>query len=216
MLRYSVLKHYAPEFSDEDFLGALQEVGGLVQGLWTPKTGLLTRVGRLDEKYEGSRDYVLFLFSQNTTIKYSEVEATGFQGKKLETLITMLAVFAKERPLLNDWKFKEPTDVSFIKSYPEIVKQQDILWTNRKKILESIRTTQRGKSRADNRRNVVGKNSSITVKPEVPTTLSDKGGSSRNTIPRVVGQKMPEELRWALPKALKKVFQTHKVCRWDS
>ncbi|CAL9242842.1 unnamed protein product [Arabidopsis halleri] len=213
LLRYSVIKHYAPEFSDEDFLGALQEVGGLVQGLWTPKTGLLTRVGRLDEKYEGSRDYVLSLFSQNTTIKYSEVEATGRYSDKMKTMLT---VFAKERPLLNDWKFKEPTDVSFIKSYPDIVKEQDIFWADKKKNLEPRRTTQGGKSRADNRRNVVGKNSSVTVKPEVPTTLSEKGGSSRNTIPRVVRQEMPEELRKALPKALKKVFQTHKVCRYET
>ncbi|CAE6230837.1 unnamed protein product [Arabidopsis arenosa] len=212
LLRYSVLKHYAPEFSDEDFLGALQEDGWLVQGLWTPKTKLLG----LDKNCGSIRDYVLSLFSQNTTIKYSEVEATGFQREKKKTMETMLTEFAKERPLLNDWKFKEPTDVSFIKSYPEIVKEQDILWTNRKEIIESIITTQGGKSRADNRRNVVGKNSSVTVKPEVPTTLSDKGGSSRNTIPRVVGQKMPEELRWALPKALKKVFQTHKVCRYET
>ncbi|CAH8279039.1 unnamed protein product [Arabidopsis lyrata] len=210
LLRYNVLKHYAPEFSDEDFLGALQEDGWLVQGLWTPKTKLLG----LDENCRSIREYVLSLFSQNTTIKYSEVEATGFQREKMIIMKSMLTEFAKERPLLNDWKFKEPTDVSFIKSYPEIVKEQDILWTNRKKIIESILTTR--KSRADNRRNVVGKNSSVTVKPEVPTTLSDKGGSSRNTIPRVVGQKMPEELRWALPKALKKVFQTHKVCRYET
>lgn len=206
MLRYSSLKHYAPEYSDEDFLGALQEYGCLVQGLWTPKTRLL----KLDGSVEASRDYVLCLFNKNTTIKYSEVEATGRLRDKVKTMLTL---FAKERPLLNDWKFKEPTDVSFIKSYPKIVKEQDIIWTELKEKLDSKMTAQGGKSRAGNRRTVVGKTSSVTVKPEVPTTLSDKGGSSRNTIPRVVRQKMPEELRSALPKALKKVFQTHKVCR---
>jgi DNA-directed RNA polymerase-3 subunit RPC5 len=207
LIRYSVLKHYAPEFSDEDFLGALQEYGRLVQGLWTPKTRLL----KLDGPVEAARDYVLSLFSQNTTIKYSEVEATGDKMKPL--MERMLTEFAKERHVLKDWKFKEPTDVSFIKSYPEIVKEQDIFWTDKRENLKSRITAQGGKSRADKRRNVVGTSSSVTVKPEVPTTLSDKGGSSKNTIHRVVTQEMPEELKKALPKALKKVFQTHKVCR---
>ncbi|CAD5334432.1 unnamed protein product [Arabidopsis thaliana] len=179
LIRYSVLKHYAPEFSDEDFLGALQEYG-----------------------------------SQNTTIKYSEVEATGDKMKPL--MEKMLTEFAKERHVLKDWKFKEPTDVSFIKSYPEIVKEQDIFWTDKRENLKSRITAQGGKSRADKRRNVVGTSSSVTVKPEVPTTLSDKGGSSKNTIHRVVTQEMPEELKKALPKALKKVFQTHKVCRYET
>ncbi|XP_010482228.1 PREDICTED: DNA-directed RNA polymerase III subunit RPC5-like [Camelina sativa] len=210
LLRYSVLKHYASEFSDEDFLEALQEYGWLVQGLWTPKTSLL----KLDGPVGASRDYLLCLFSKNTSIKYSEVEAMGVLKDKVKTMLT---VFAKERPLLNDWKFKEPTDVSFIKSYPAIVTEQDNFLTEKKKKLESVMSTQGGKSRANNRRNVVGKNSSVTVKPEVPTTLSDKGGSSRNTIPRVVdGQNMPEELRVALAKALKKVFQTHKVCSYET
>jgi len=210
LIRYSVLKHYAPEFSDEDFLGALQEYGRLVQGLWTPKTRLL----KLDGPVEAARDYVLSLFSQNTTIKYSEVEATGDKMKPL--MERMLTEFAKERHVLKDWKFKEPTDVSFIKSYPEIVKEQDIFWTDKRENLKSRITAQGGKSRADKRRNVVGTSSSVTVKPEVPTTLSDKGGSSKNTIHRVVTQEMPEELKKALPKALKKVFQTHKVCRYET
>ncbi|XP_023639054.1 DNA-directed RNA polymerase III subunit RPC5 [Capsella rubella] len=209
LLRYSVLKHYASEFSDEDFLEALQEFGWLVQGLWTPKTSLL----KLDGPVGASRDYVLCLFSKNTTIKYSEIEA---MGRLKETAKAILPAFAKQRPLLNDWKFKEPTDVSFIKSYPVIVEEQDSFHTERKKNLESMMSTQGGKSRVDNRRNIVGKNSSVTVKPEVPTTLSDKGGSSRNTIPRVVRQEMSNELRGALPKALKKVFQTHKVCRYET
>lgn len=61
------------------------------------------------------------LFSKGSTINYSDIEATGHLREKMETMLT---VFAKERPLLCDWKFKERTDVSFIKSYPEIAKEQ--------------------------------------------------------------------------------------------
>lgn len=205
LLRYNVLKHYAPDFSDKELLRVLQQYAVLVQGLWTPKTKLL----KLDGPVEASRDYVLSLFSKDSTIKYSIVEETGRLRDKVKT---MLNVFAKERPLLCDWKFKEPTDVSFIKSYPGIVKEQNIVWNAMEEKLKA-KIKQGVKGRGDNTRNVVGKNPSVSVKPETPTTLSDKGGSSRNTIPHVVRQKMPEETRKALVKGLKKVLHTHKVCR---
>ncbi|KAG7564883.1 DNA-directed RNA polymerase III subunit Rpc5 [Arabidopsis suecica] len=86
LFQYSVLKHYAPELSDEDFLRVVQQYA-----------------------------------CKGSTINYSDIEATGHLREKMETMLT---VFAKERPLLCDWKFKEPTDVSFIKSYPEIAKEQ--------------------------------------------------------------------------------------------
>ncbi|ESQ32340.1 hypothetical protein EUTSA_v10003751mg [Eutrema salsugineum] len=208
LFRYSVLKHYAPEFSDNDFLKVLQDYAWLVQGLWTPKTRLL----QLDGPQEASRDYVLMLFSKGSTITYSEVAATG---RLKEKITSMLTKFAKERPLLCDWKFKEPADVSFIKSYKEIANKQEIFW---KALDEKLtpKITQGGKSRADNLRNGVGKNPSGTVKPEIPTTLSDKGGSSRNAIHRFVGQKMSEDIRRAILKALKKVFQSHKVCSYET
>ncbi|CAH2044608.1 unnamed protein product [Thlaspi arvense] len=208
LFRYSVLKHYAPEVSDEDFLTVLQRHGWLVQGLWTPKTKLLN----LDAPVEASRDYVLVLFNKGSTVKYSEVEATGRLREKVKSMLT---VFAKERPLLRDWKFKEPTDVSFIKSYPGIAEEQAVFWKAMDEKLTS-KITQGGKNRADTSRNAAGKNPSATVKPEIPTAISDKGGSSRNTIPRVVRQKMPEDVRRAIPKALKKVFQAQKVCSYET
>ncbi|KAL1190934.1 hypothetical protein V5N11_020908 [Cardamine amara subsp. amara] len=208
LLRYTALKHYAPDSSDEVFLEVLQEDAWLVQGLWTPKTKLLKLDG---PAVEASRDYVLSLFSKSTTIKYTEVDPMRRLTDKVQNMLT---VFSKQRPLLHDWKFKEPTDVSFIKAYPKIVEKQAIFWTGKKADLEE-HITKGGKSRGDNRRNAAGKNPSVTVKPEVPKTLSDKGGSSRNTEPHVVKQEMPVEVQRALIKALKKVFQTHKVCSYE-
>lgn len=147
------------------------------------------------------------LFNKGSTIKFSDVEATGSLTDKMKTMLT---VFAKERPLLRDWKFREPTDVSFIKSYPEIAKEQASFWQAMDVKLTSI-ITKKGKSIAEHKKNVVVKNPSATAKLEPPTSLSDKGGSSRNTIPCVVRQ---EDIRGAITKALKKVFdEHHQVCR---
>ncbi|KAL1191688.1 hypothetical protein V5N11_025841 [Cardamine amara subsp. amara] len=161
LFQYSVLKHYAPELSDGDFLRVVQQYAWLVQGLWTPKTRLL----KLDGPVEASRDYVLMLFSKGSTIKYSEVEATGRLEDKIETMLT---VFAKERPLLCDWKFKEPTDVSFIKSYPEIAKEQAAFWKAMdEKLTSKITQGGGGRSRVDNLRNVACKNPSVIVNFEI-------------------------------------------------
>ncbi|CAG7872349.1 unnamed protein product [Brassica rapa] len=211
LFRYSVLKHYAPELSDEEFLKVLQQYACLVQGLWTPKTRLLKLDG-----LEGFRDYVLSLFSQRLTIKYSEVKASRYADK----IKTMLNVFAKERPLLCDWKFKEPTDVSFIKSHKKIAEEQAMFWKGMEEKLQP-KIIQGGKGRGgdSNLRNAVGKNnpSATTAKQEVAAaTVSEVGGSSRSAIPRVPRQKMPDEIKRAIPKALKKVFQTQKVCSYET
>ncbi|CAH8298595.1 unnamed protein product [Eruca vesicaria subsp. sativa] len=208
LFRYSVLKHYAPELSDEDFLKVLQQYACLVQGLWTPKNKLL----KLDAGSEGFRDYVLALFSQRLTIKYSEIKATG----RIEKIKPFLTLYAKERPLLCDWKFKEPTDVSFIKSHSEIVKEQDKNWKEVEEKLQP-KMIQGVKGRGDSLRNAAGKNNpSATAKQEVPKSVFEQGGSSRNAIPRVPRQNMPDDIKRAIPKALKRVFQTQKVCSYET
>lgn len=148
------------------------------------------------------------LFSTDLTIKYSVVKATD--ARLRENMKKMLTEFAKDRPLLCDWKFKEPTDVSFRKSYPEIVIKYENFWKEMKDKLTSFMKSQGGKS---NRKITGGgKNRPETEIPEKPAAESDRGGgSSRNA--KSVGPKMSEDIRRAIPKALKKVFQTHKVCR---
>ncbi|XP_013644138.2 DNA-directed RNA polymerase III subunit RPC5 isoform X2 [Brassica napus] len=211
LFRYSVLKHYAPELSDEDFLKVLQQYACLVQGLWTPKTKLLKLDG-----LEGFRDYVLSLFSQRLTIKYSEVKASRY----IDKIKPMLNVYAKERPLLCDWKFKEPTDVSFIKSHKKIAEEQASFWKGmEEKLTPKIMQGGKGRGGDSSLRNAAGKNnpSAVTAKQEVAAaTVSEVGGSSRSAIPRVPRQKMPDEIKRAIPKALKKVFQTQKVCSYET
>lgn len=215
VFRYSVLKHYVPELSDENFLIVLQRYACLVQGLWVPKTRLL----KLDGGLEGFRDYVLSLFSKSLTIKDSEVKTTSSLRDKIKS---MLNVYGKERPLLSDWKFREPPDVSFIKSHGKIAEEQAKFWKNLEEKLKP-KITQGGgggggKGRGDSsRNNAVGKTPQATAgKQEVPTSVSETGGSSRSAIPRVPRQKMPEDIKRAIPKALKKVFQAQKVCSYET
>ncbi|XP_010548346.1 PREDICTED: DNA-directed RNA polymerase III subunit RPC5 [Tarenaya hassleriana] len=203
LLRYSVLKHYAPDHSDEDVLGVLQQHALLVQGWWTPRTRLLN----LDGPMAGARDYVLTLFSKDTTIKYSQVDAAGRNKERVKELLKTLA---KDRSLLSDWKFKEATDTSFIKRYPDIVKKQEVVWKSiEDKIMPLI---QGAKGKTDGRRN-------ISAKPiptvNTQTAVHSEKGPTRNPPAPRVRRTMSEETRRALPKALKEVFQTHKVCSFQ-
>ncbi|CAA7053807.1 unnamed protein product [Microthlaspi erraticum] len=211
LFRYSLLKHYAPEVSDERFLSVLQQYACLVQGLWTPKTKIL-KLELVTPKLAAFRDYVLALFNKGLTIKFFDVKAAEsmVDEEERKTTKSMLAKLAKERPLFCDWKFKEPTDVSFLKSFPEIANEQASLWQEVEKKLKP----QGKKSKADN---VAGENPCATSKPEVPTSLSNNGASSRNTtIPCLVRQEMSEDVKSAITKALEKVFRTHKVCSYKT
>ena len=132
----------------------------------------------------------------------------------------MLNVYAKERPLLCDWKFREPTDVSFIKSHKKIAEEQASFWKGmEEKLTPKIIQGGKGRGGDSSLRNAAGKNnpSAVTAKQEVAAaTVSEVGGSSRSAIPRVPRQKMPDEIKRAIPKALKKVFQTQKVCSYET
>ncbi|XP_020257102.1 DNA-directed RNA polymerase III subunit RPC5 isoform X2 [Asparagus officinalis] len=122
--RFSALLHLAPTNSVEDVLKVLKLYAHLVQGLWVAKSSLV---------YIGveasARDYILSLFAKNCVIRYDT-------EKRLPPLVQqILGRIAVHRPSLNDWKFKEPTDLSFIKCYPDIVKEQEQAWAGRVKQL---------------------------------------------------------------------------------
>lgn len=108
------------------------------------------------------------------------------------------------------WKFKEPADASFIKHYPKIVDAQKEVWNSIEKNLNKYIG---GKKRVPRERDADAK-PIITGTPG--KTVNPVGTSMKNAIGVSSGRKtMSEETREALPKALTKVFQTHKVCRLD-
>ncbi|KAL2897049.1 DNA-directed RNA polymerase III subunit RPC5 [Bienertia sinuspersici] len=189
--RFSAIKHLAPEDSDEDILQVLQKHARLVQGLWVPKTGIRYLQSQPVESL--ARDFALVLFSQNPVIKDSQLKDLGSHKSVGKAVLREIAV---ERPSCKDWKFKEPVDVSFMKLYPKVVEQQQKLWQDtEQRVLQIIAKRSKNSTRLGS------------------STPSDEGASRPNNVARPVSNySMSKETREALPKVLRKLFQTHKVC----
>ncbi|KAL2927382.1 DNA-directed RNA polymerase III subunit RPC5 [Bienertia sinuspersici] len=189
--RFSAIKHLAREDTDEDILQVLQKHARLVQGLWVPKTGIRYLQSQPVESL--ARDFALVLFSQNPVIKDSQLKDLGSRKSVGKAVLREIAV---ERPSCKDWKFKEPVDVSFMKLYPKVVEQQQKLWQDtEQQVLQIIAKRSKNSTRLGS------------------STPSDEGASRPNNVARPVSNySMSKETREALPKVLRKLFQTHKVC----
>lgn len=201
--RFDTIKHLAPTDSIEDVLGVLQKLAHLVQGLWVPKTALFEG----NHGVEGlARDYILLLFSKNPAISYEQINVARSLGKAIKGVLNVLAI---ERPSLKDWKFKELPDTSFMKLHPNIVKEQEQAWGRvEKSITESIFGSRKGPIGLKNSAKPDMANRPGTSKnPSKVTARSSNGAVSRTP--------MSIETREALPKALQKLFQTHKVCSFQ-
>ncbi|XP_010254915.1 PREDICTED: DNA-directed RNA polymerase III subunit RPC5-like isoform X2 [Nelumbo nucifera] len=128
--RFTALKHFAPDKSDEDLLAVLQGYADLVQGLWVTKSALLCEgVQAL------ARDYVLLCFNKGPLISYEKLNETGLSRDTLKRVLNSLAI---ERPSFKDWKFKEPTDLLFIKKFPDIVRGQQHRWEIRENKIKDL------------------------------------------------------------------------------
>ncbi|XWS45389.1 hypothetical protein CRYUN_Cryun15aG0132400 [Craigia yunnanensis] len=196
--RFSILKHFASDASIEDIFEVLQKHAQLVQGLWVPKSSLLFPD---DPSKSLARDYVLLLFSKNPIISLAQVNALSPSRK--EEVKGLLKILAIERPSFKDWKLKENADEAFKKLYPDIVKKQEQIWrAGEDNVISHIcRGAKGGPSRTK---------PGTVIKPEKAVNL-DK--SVQKVAPGAqAGRTISDETREAIPKALKKVFQTHKVC----
>lgn len=170
-----------------------------MQGFWAPKSSLLFPEDPLKSL---ARDYVLLLFSKNPIITSKEVNALSAKCK--EEVKGILKILAIERPSFKDWKLKESPDVAFKKLYPDIVKKQEQVWrAGEDYVIKSIFKDKKAGPRRTN--------PGIVIKPEKAVN-PDK--SAKKVAPGAqAGRIMSDETREAVLKALKKVFQTHKVCR---
>lgn len=118
----------------------------------------------------------------------------------------VLNVLAIERPSLGDWKLKEPQDGSFIKLHSDIVKKQKHVWEHKEKIITEClfgsgsKSAMRNSSKPNMADRLVPSKNSNKIAPK-----ASLGVPSRASI--------PDETRESLPKALQKVFQSHKLCR---
>ncbi|TKY70366.1 DNA-directed RNA polymerase III subunit RPC5 [Spatholobus suberectus] len=209
--RFSAIKHFALEYSEEELLGFLQQHAILVWGLWTAKSSLLYPHGGMETL---ARDYALLLFSKNLRVQSSDVNVRGELGTHVKNC---LKIFGLERydlikstgQSIPHWKFREHPDESFKKNYPNIVEKQEELFKGLEQQLSGFASNV-GKRK-------IGKNAVTNqdVNNElVKSVSSDRRVTSLGGVPpgRMT---MSNETRYALPVALKKLFQTHKVCSFQ-
>ncbi|XP_074268717.1 uncharacterized protein LOC141592055 [Silene latifolia] len=189
--RFNVIKHVAPDVPAEDVLKIVQQHANLVQGVWVSKSHDRCNTGL--EKL--CRDYILFLFTQNPIIKESELESLGHRKSTAKTVLRNISV---ERPYCKDWKFVEPTDVLFIKNYPDIAEHQWNTWQAHGKSVQEKLIPKAG------------------LKRPVLSVPSVEGLDRSTHEARSVSTSMSKEAREALSKVLGKLFLTHKVCSFQA
>ncbi|RDX67231.1 DNA-directed RNA polymerase III subunit RPC5, partial [Mucuna pruriens] len=209
--RFSAIKHFAPEYSEEKLLGFLQQHAILVWGLWTAKSSLLYPQGGMETL---ARDYALLLFSKNLKVQSSDVNVRGELGTHVKNC---LKIFGVERydlikstgQSIPHWKFRELPDESFKKLYPNIVEKQEELFKSLEQQLSGFASNV-GKRKIG--KNVVanqGMNNELVKSESSDQRVTSVGGVPHGKMA------MSNETRHALPIALKKLFQTHKVCSFQ-
>lgn len=196
--RFSALMHFAPNDTVEDVIGVLHKNALLVQGLWAPRSPLLFNNDKMKCL---ARDYVLLSFSKNSVVKFQHLSVNP---KLRDHIKCFLNIFAVERPDFKDWKFRQQTDLSFMKDHPNIVIKQDQVWAAAEKQITDVI-------------NKSGKSGSILRSDAGKSAMVNKHlkaiNSSKGQIGALTGNKnLSNESREALPKALHKLFQIHKVC----
>nr|XP_043616767.1 DNA-directed RNA polymerase III subunit RPC5 isoform X2 [Erigeron canadensis] len=192
--RFNVLKHIAPDHSEEDIFKVLQEYAHLVQGLWIAKSTL--RYGKNTGRELLIRDYVLLQFSKSHIFREMQLpKSTQFS----DAMKGVLDEFAARRDSCRDWKFKESPDDSFIKKYSNIAVEQRKNWDRVEPIII-------GKVNPKNLTHSIGDRRPASSASDVTQR------TTTNVPPRRV---MQDETREALPKALQKLFQTYKVCSFN-
>ncbi|KAB2005106.1 hypothetical protein ES319_D11G246900v1 [Gossypium barbadense] len=151
----------------------------------------------MEEVFEVLQKHALL----NPFISYDKVNHLSTSRK--EEVKGFLKILAIESPPLKGWKLKENTDENFKKEYPDIVKKQEQIW----------------KAGEDNVTNHIWRGAKGGPGRTKPGTVikSEKAGNSDKVARKVApgahaGRTMSDETREAIPKALKKVFQTYKVC----
>ncbi|KAF9611475.1 hypothetical protein IFM89_032445 [Coptis chinensis] len=132
--RFNALKHLAPDDSNEDVLEVLQRHACVVQGLWVARSSLLELKG--DDAI--ARDYILYSFNNDIVIRFKQLD--DYYQRFKEAFSRYLKHFAVHRAHCEDWKLKEAADATFVKHYPNIVKQQKEAWEKQEPtILDNIK-----------------------------------------------------------------------------
>ncbi|KAI9089322.1 hypothetical protein K1719_029601 [Acacia pycnantha] len=201
--RFSAIKHFAREYPEEVLLEFLQQHALLVQGLWTPKGALLNPEGGVENL---ARDYALLLFSRNLKVQLPQ---SNLRPELSKHIINFLNVFGERKienwkssvqPIVY-WKFREQPDESFIELYPSIAaKYKDTFKVIEERTSGAVYKVGKGEPR----KNAVPK---LVQSSKRATSV---GGVAPETMT------MSSDTRQGLRIALKKLFQTHSVCSFQT
>lgn len=124
--RFRAVKYFAPEYSDDELLGFLQQHAIVVQGLWAPKSALLYPQGSVEDL---ARDYVLILFRNSLKVQFSRLNVRPEYSRRVRNFLNVFGVERAEdwksgvQPVVY-WKFRECPDVWFEKRYADVVEKQ--------------------------------------------------------------------------------------------
>ncbi|MED6155690.1 hypothetical protein PIB30_007198 [Stylosanthes scabra] len=204
--QFSAIKHYAPEYSEEELLEFLQEHAILIQGLWTAKSNLLSLK---DDHGPGllARDFVMLLFSRSLRVQASDLNLAGKIGIILKEWLNKFGLEGCDRHKAGGtlyWKFREIPDESFKKLHPNIAERQgERLEEATSAFAERVCVAKRkiGKD------SVASKNVKIElVKSAKSDQVTSLGGVSCESMTTA------DATRNVLLVAVKKILQTHKVC----
>lgn len=208
---FSFIKHFAPEYSEEELLEFLQLHAVLLWGLWTAKSSLLYPNGGLETL---ARDYALLLFSKNLKVQSSDVNVKGDLGNHVKNCLKIFGSESYDKDKSSGhsfpyWKFREHPDNSFKKLYPNIVEKQEELFKGLEQQLSAFASNVGKRKISKNAVTNQGVTNEVVKSESSGQRVTSLGGMPPGRMT------MSNETRHALPIALKKLFQTHKICSFQ-
>lgn len=161
-----------------------------------------------------ARDYALLLFSKNLKVQSSDVNVKGDLGNHVKNCLKIFGSegYHKDKSSGHSfpyWKFREHPDNSFKKLYPNIVEKQEELFKGLEQQLSAFASNV-GKRK-------ICKNAVTNLGVTNEVVKSESSGQRVTSLGGMLPERMTmsNETRHALPIALKKLFQTHKICRYS-
>ncbi|KAL1316391.1 hypothetical protein HN51_068587 [Arachis hypogaea] len=207
--RFSAIKHFAREYSDEELAEFLHKHAILIQGFWTAKSKLLSHkddsgIGEL------ARDFVILLFSKSLRVQASDLNLGGKVGNALKEWLNKFGLEGCD-PLKSGgtlyWKFPEVPDDSFKKRHPNIAERQEEMLKNLEAKLSDFGRRVIVAKRKFDKDGVASQHvKSELVKSAKSEQVTSLSGASCGRMT------MSNATRQALLVAITKLLQTHRVC----
>lgn len=130
----------SPEHDQRTVLKYMQQVAVLVQGNWVVNSELiypsLSVQSGISELMCKARDYILLLFTEHQYLKRNAVSAfIKLPSDEINQIFAELGIYESQK----GWRLKQPPNLSFCNTYPDIAQRQEMVWdTNRKRLREMI------------------------------------------------------------------------------